>query len=83
MITGMSIVNAYLSYKENYNTSRMTMLQFRESFVRSLRLGVPFENLKSGRRERSTSQTKHKLADQKLKEMEGSARNVRRHCAGC
>jgi hypothetical protein len=83
MIFGMSIVNAYLIYKENYDTSRATMLQFRESLVRSLLLGVPYENLKPGPRERSTSQTKRKLADHKLEEMEGSARDVRRRCAGC
>ena len=45
MIFGISIVNAYLIYKENDYTSRMTMLQFRESLVRVLLLGVPFENL--------------------------------------
>ncbi len=83
MIFGMSVVNAYLIYKENYDTSRMTMLQFRESLVRSLLLGVPFENLKPDSRERSTSQAKHKLADHKLEEKEGSTRDVRRRCAGC
>ena len=45
MIFEMSIVNAYLIYKENYDTSRTTMLQFRESLVRSLLLDVPYENL--------------------------------------
>ncbi len=40
----VTIVNAYLIYKEYYNTSCMTMLQFRESLVRSLLLGVPVEN---------------------------------------
>lgn len=73
MIFGMSIVNAYLIYKENYDISRMIMLQFRESLVQSLLLGVPYENLKPGPRERSTSQTKRKLANHKLSEMEGSA----------
>lgn len=52
------------------------MLQFRESLVRSLLLGGPLENLKPGSRQQSTSQTKRKLADQKLEEMKGSARNV-------
>jgi len=70
-------------YKENYGTSRMAMLQFRKSIVRFLLLGVPYENLKSDPRERSTSQTKRKLADHKLEEMEGSARDVRRRCVGC
>ena len=73
---GMSIVNTYLIYKENYDTSRTTMLLVRESLVRSLLLGVPCENLKHGPRERSTSQTKRRLADHKLEEMEGPARNV-------
>ena len=83
MIFGMSIVNAYLIYKENYDTSRMTMLQFRESLVRSLLLGVPYENLRPGPRERSTSQTKRKLADHKFEEKEGSTRNVDRRCTSC
>ena len=83
MIFGVSIVNAYLIYKENYDTSRMTMLQFRESLVRCLLLGVPYENLKPGPRERSTSQTKRKLADHKLEEKEGSTRNAGRQCTGC
>ncbi len=61
----------------------MTILQFRESLVRSLLLDVPYENLKPGPRERSTSQTKRKLADHKLEEMEGIARDVRRRCVGC
>ena len=61
----------------------MTILQFRESLVRSLLLGMPFEKLKPGPRQQSTSQTKRKLADHKLEEKEGSARDVRRRCAGC
>ena len=55
MIFGMSIVNAYLIYKENYDAGRMTMLQFRESLVQSLLLGVPYENLQPGPRQRLTS----------------------------
>lgn len=34
MIFPMSIVNDHLIYKENYNTRRMTILQFCESLVR-------------------------------------------------
>ena len=49
----------------------LTVLQFRESLVRSLLLGVPYENVTPGPRERSTSQTKRKLADHKLEEIEG------------
>ena len=59
------------------------MLQFRESLVRSLLLGMPFENLKPGPRERSTSRIKRKLADHKLEEIEESDRDVRRRCADC
>jgi hypothetical protein len=83
MIFGVSVVNAYLIYKEYYGTHIMTMLQFRESLVRSLLLGVPFENVKPGPRERSTSQTKRKLADHQLEEKKGSDRDVRRRCVGC
>jgi len=83
MIFEMSIVNDYLIYRENYDTSHMTMLQFRESLVRSLLLGVPFENLKPGLGERSTSRMKRKLPDHKLQEIEGPECNVRRRGAGC
>jgi hypothetical protein len=83
LIFGTSIVNAYLIYKENYDTSNMTMLQFCESLVRSLLLGVPFEKLKSGPRQQPTSQTKRKLTDHQLEEMGGCARNVRKRCVGC
>ena len=83
IIFGMSIVNACLSFKEYYSTRMMTMLQFRESFVRSLLLDVPFENVKPGPRERSTSQTKRKLAGHQLEEKQGSDRDVRRRCVGC
>ena len=79
----MSIVNAYLIYKGNYDASGMTMLEFRESLVRSLLLGVPYENIKPGPRERSTSQTKRKLADHKLEELEEPNRDIRRRCASC
>ena len=76
-------MNAYLIYKEYYDTSGMTMLQFRESLVRSLLLGVPSENLKPGPRQQATSQTKRKLTDHVLEEMEGPAHDVRRRCVGC
>ena len=49
-------------------TNNMTILKFRESLVRSLLLGMPFEELKPGPRQKSTSQIKRKLADRKLKE---------------
>ena len=83
MIFGMSIVNAYLMYQENDDRSRTTKLQFRESLVQSLLLGVPCENLEPGPRARSTSQTKRKLADHKLEEKEGSMQNVGRRCTDC
>ncbi len=83
LIFGTSIVNSYLIYKENYTTSNITILQFRESLVRSLLLGVPSENLKPGVGQQSTSQTKRKLADHKLEEKEGFTRNVGRRCTGC
>ena len=61
----------------------MTILQFRESLVRSLLLGTPIENLKPGPRQQAVSHSKGKLADHKLEEKEASARDVRRRCAGC
>ena len=42
-----------------------------------------FEKLKSGLRQQSVSHSKHKLADHKLEEKEGSTRNVGRRCTGC
>ena len=83
LIFRMAIVNSHLIYKENYSTSNMIILQFRESFVRSLLLSRSFEDLKPGARQRSTSQSKRNLADHKLDEKEGSAYDVRRCCAGC
>ena len=50
LIFGMSIVNGYLIHKENYANDIITMLQFRESLVRSLLLGASYENLKPGSR---------------------------------
>ncbi len=76
MIFGTTVVNSYLIYKENYAASDMTILQFRESLVRSLLLGTPFEKLKPGPRQQSASRLKRKLADHKLEEKEGSARDV-------
>ena len=83
MIFGMSIVNTYFIYKENDDTSRMTMLQFRESLVGSSLIGVLFENLKPGPRERSRSRMKRRLTDQNLEKIEGSDRDLRRRCGGC
>ncbi|CAF1214767.1 unnamed protein product [Adineta ricciae] len=83
LIFGTSIVNVYLIYKETYETSHMTMLQFRESLVRSLLLGTPFENLKPGPRQQPTSHLKCKLADHKLEEKERFTRSVGRRCTGC
>jgi hypothetical protein len=83
LIFGTAIVNSYLVYREHYSTNSMTILKFRESLVRSLLLGIPFEKLKPGPRQKTASQMKRKLSDHKLEEREGSARDVRRRCAGC
>jgi hypothetical protein len=63
-----------LIYKENYAASKVTILQFRESLVRSLLPGMPFEKLKPGVRQKPTGQAKRKLADHKLVEKEGYGR---------
>jgi hypothetical protein len=83
LIFGTAIVNSYLIYKENYTANKATILQFRESLFRSLLLDMPFEKLRSDPRQKSTGRTKRKLADHKLEEKEGFARDVRRRCAGC
>ena len=77
------MVNSYLIYKKNYAASKVTILQFRESLVRSLLIGMPFKKLKPGPRKKSIGQKKRKLFDHKLEEKEGSARDVRRRCTGC
>ena len=61
----------------------MTILQFRESLVRSLLLGTPSEKLKPGPKQKPTGQAKRKLADHTLEELERSTRDNRRRCAGC
>lgn len=38
-----ALVNSYLIYKENYAESKVTILQFRESLVRSLLLDTPIK----------------------------------------
>ncbi len=78
-----AIVNSYLGYNENYATSNMTMPQFRESFVRSLLLVMPFEKLQPCPRQQSASHSKRKPGDQKLEEKKGPEPIVRRRCAGC
>ena len=83
LIFGISIVNAYLIYKENYTTSNITILQFRESLARSLLLGILSEHLRPGPVQQSTNRRKRKLGDYKLEEIEGSARSVHRRCTGC
>ncbi len=51
LIFGTAVVNSYLIYKKNYAASDMTILQFRESLVRSLLLRTPFGKLKPGPRQ--------------------------------
>ena len=70
LIFGRAVVNSYLIYKENYTTNNITILQFRESLVRSLLVGMPFENLKPVPRQQPTSDLKHKLVYHQLEEME-------------
>ena len=83
LIFGTAVVNSYLIYKENYASSNIQILQFRESLVRSLLLGMPIEKLKPGPRQQLTSHSKRKLADHRLEEKKGSDRDVRRRCVAC
>ena len=83
LLFGTALINSYLIYKENYATSKVPILQFRESLVRSLLLGMPFEKLTPSPRQQSTSHLKRKIADHKLAEKKGSDRDVRRRCVGC
>jgi hypothetical protein len=46
LLFGTALVNSYLIYKEIYVASKVTILHFRESLVRSLLLGMSFEKLK-------------------------------------
>jgi hypothetical protein len=83
LVFGTALVNSYLIYKEKYTQGKATILQFRESLVRSLLLGTPIEKLKPGPRQQSTSHSKRKPAYHKLEEKEGSTRSVSRRCTGC
>jgi len=83
LIFGTAVVNSYLIYKEIYASSNIQILQFRESLVRSLLLGMPIEKLKPGPRQQLTSHSKRKLGDHKLEEKKGSDRDARRRCVGC
>ena len=83
LVFGTALVNSYLIYKEHYAANKITILQFRESLVRSLLLGMPFEKLKPGARQKRTGQAKRKLTDHKLVEKERYGRDVRRRCVGC
>ncbi len=83
LVFGTALVNSYLIYKENYAASKVTILQFRKSLVWSLLLGMLFEKMKPGPTQKSIGQMKRKLADHKLAEKEGAARDVRRRCVGC
>jgi hypothetical protein len=58
LVFGTALVNSYLIYKENYTESKVTILQFRQSLVRSLLLGTPIEKLKHGPRQQSASHSK-------------------------
>jgi hypothetical protein len=80
---GTVLVNSYLIYKEHYTASKVAILQFRESLIRSLLLGIPFEKLKPGVTQKPTGQAKRKLADRKLVEKGGYGRDVRKRCVGC
>ncbi len=64
-------------------TSDMTILQFRESLLRSLLLDTPFEKLKIRPRQQSASRLKRKLADHKFEQKAGSTRDVRKRCDAC
>jgi hypothetical protein len=66
LVFGTALVNSYLIYRENYAASKVTILQFRESLVQSLLLGMPFEKLKLDVRQKLTGPAKRKLADHKL-----------------
>ncbi len=46
LVFGTALANSYLIYKEHYAANKITILQFRESLVRSLLLGMSFEKLK-------------------------------------
>ena len=83
LVFGTALVNNYLIYKENYTESKVTILQFRESLVRSLLLGTSIEKLKPGPRQQPARHSKCKLAVHKLEEKEGSTRNVGTRCTGC
>ena len=81
MIFRVSIVDADLIDKQKLRSkSYDDGPHFIESLMRSLRLCVPFENLKAGPRARSTSETKRKLADHQLEKKKEFDHDIRRRC---
>jgi hypothetical protein len=71
-------------HKESYTiTNDMIILQFRESFVRSLLFGMSLNMLKSGPKEQSTNNSTRKPVDHKHKEKEGSTRNISQRYTDC
>jgi hypothetical protein len=77
------LIRQFLFSFYNITGSKVTILQFRESLVKSLLHRVPFENLKYGPRQKSVTHLKRKFADHKFEEKEGSARTRRSSCTGC
>ena len=58
LIFETALINSYLIDKENYTESKVTILQFHESLVWSLLLGMLFEKLKPGPKQKPAGQTK-------------------------
>jgi hypothetical protein len=71
-------------HKESYTiTDDMIILQFRESFVRSLLFGMSLNMLNSSPKQQSTTNSTRKPADHKRKEKEESTRNISQRCTDC
>ena len=77
VVFSTALVDSYLIYKENYPASKAAILQFRESLVRSLLLGIPFYKPQSvPRLKKRAGRIRRKRADHEFEEKRGSARDV-------
>ena len=79
LITGLSIVNAWVLYCQYFPTAKMSQVQFREALVYSLAGDEP-ENIRPGR---SSGVISGNRSQHILTEKDGPKRETRKRCRGC
>lgn len=79
LITGLSVVNAWVLHCQYFPRAKMSQLQFREALVCSLTGGEP-ENIRPGK---SPGVISGKRSPHILTEKDGPKRDTRKRCRGC